>query len=343
MSSRSVRNLAIRSFSCVFCAKPETQALQQRKRPQRPRRKALRPAGCLAAPLPACAKCPTPSQLDAVVEDCVNAVGVEVNTASAPLLASVSGLSTTLAANIVAHRDRHGPFRNRQELRQVPRLGEKTFELAAGFLRVHAGDNPLDRSAVHPEAYPVVQRILADTGRSIDDLIGDAKTLRALRPEKYIDDRFGLPTIADIIRELEKPGRDPRPEFRTAAFREGVETIKDLQPGMILEGVVTNVANFGAFVDLGVHQDGLVHISAIAERFVRDPRSVVKAGDVVTVKVLEVDLVRKRIALSMRLADEPPGVAKTAAAIPSGRVRQRQQKQPEPASAMASAFARLRQ
>ena len=281
--------------------------------------------------------------LDAVVEDCVNAVGVEVNTASAPLLASVSGLSTTLAANIVAHRDRHGPFRNRQELRQVPRLGEKTFELAAGFLRVHAGDNPLDRSAVHPEAYPVVQRILADTGRSIDDLIGDAKTLRALRPEKYIDDRFGLPTIADIIRELEKPGRDPRPEFRTAAFREGVETIKDLQPGMILEGVVTNVANFGAFVDLGVHQDGLVHISAIAERFVRDPRSVVKAGDVVTVKVLEVDLVRKRIALSMRLADEPPGVAKTAAAIPSGRVRQRQQKQPEPASAMASAFARLRQ
>ncbi len=281
--------------------------------------------------------------LDAVVEDCVNAVGVEVNTASVPLLASVSGLSTTLAANIVAHRDRHGPFRNRQELRQVPRLGEKTFELAAGFLRVHGGDNPLDRSAVHPEAYPVVQRILADTGRSIGELIGDAKTLRALQPEKYIDGRFGLPTVADIIRELEKPGRDPRPEFRTASFREGVETIKDLQPGMILEGVVTNVANFGAFVDLGVHQDGLVHISAIAERFVKDPRSVVKAGDVVTVKVLEVDLARKRIALSMRLADEPHGVAEMAAAIPSGRLRQRQQKQPEPASAMASAFARLRQ
>ena len=281
--------------------------------------------------------------LDAVVEDCVNAVGVEVNTASVPLLASVSGLNTTLATHIVAHRDRHGPFRNRQELRQVPRLGEKTFELAAGFLRVHAGDNPLDRSAVHPEAYPVVERILADTGRSIGELIGDAKTLRALRPERYIDDRFGLPTIADIIRELEKPGRDPRPEFRTASFRDGVETIKDLQAGMILEGVVTNVANFGAFVNIGVHQDGLVHISAIAERFVRDPRSVVKAGDVVTVKVLEVDLARKRIALSMRLADEPPGVASRGAPMPPGRAQQRQQKQPEPVSAMASALARLRQ
>ena len=281
--------------------------------------------------------------LDAIVEDCVNAVGVEVNTASVPLLASVSGLSATLAANIVAHRDQHGPFRNRQQLRAVPRLGERAFELAAGFLRVGEGDNPLDRSAVHPEAYPVVERILADTRRSIADLIGDSRTLRALRAEKYVDERFGLPTVTDIIKELEKPGRDPRPEFRVAAFREGVETIRDLRPGMILEGVVSNVANFGAFVDLGVHQDGLVHVSAIAERFVKDPRSVVKAGDVVTVKVLDVDLARKRIALSMRLADELPGVDRRGAPMPPGRAQQRQQKQPEPVSAMASALARLRQ
>ncbi len=280
--------------------------------------------------------------LDAVVEDCVNAIGVEVNTASVPLLASVSGLSATLAANIVAHRDQHGPFRNRQQLRAVPRLGERAFELAAGFLRICEGDNPLDRSAVHPEAYPVVERILADTRRSIGDLIGDSGTLRALRAEKYVDERFGLPTVSDIIKELEKPGRDPRPEFRTAAFREGVETIRDLRPGMILEGVVSNVANFGAFVDLGVHQDGLVHVSAIGERFVRDPRSVVKAGDVVTVKVLEVDLDRKRIALSMRLSDQPPAVARAVTATPSGRGRQRQRQQPEAAGAMASAFARLR-
>jgi uncharacterized protein len=280
--------------------------------------------------------------LNAVVEDCVNAVGVDVNTASIPLLTRVSGLSPTLATNIVAHRDRHGAFRNRQALREVPRLGEKTFELAAGFLRINESDNPLDRSAVHPEAYPLVERILADFGKGIRELIGDSRILKALTPEKYIDDRFGLPTVRDILRELEKPGRDPRPEFRTAAFREGVESVKDLQPGMILEGVVTNVANFGAFVDIGVHQDGLVHISAIADRFVKDPRTVVKAGDVVRVKVIEVDLPRQRIALSMRLADELPSAPKMAAAPTSARTRQSQQSQPESTGAMASAFARLK-
>ncbi len=286
--------------------------------------------------------------LDAVVEDCVNAVGVDVNTASVPLLTRVSGLSATLAANIVAHRDRHGAFANREALREVPRLGDKTFELAAGFLRINDSDNPLDGSAVHPEAYPLVERILADIKKGIRECIGDSRLLQALVAEKYTDDRFGLPTVRDILRELEKPGRDPRPEFRTAAFREGVESVKDLQPGMILEGVVTNVANFGAFVDVGVHQDGLVHISAIANRFVKDPRSVVKAGDVVKVKVLEVDLPRQRIALSMRLADDLPGSAKggagsaSAPAPVTARARQRQQNQPEPGGAMASAFARLK-
>ncbi|MBK8114062.1 MAG: RNA-binding transcriptional accessory protein [Candidatus Accumulibacter sp.] len=280
--------------------------------------------------------------LNGVVEDCVNAVGVDVNTASVALLTRVSGLSPTLAANIVTHRDKHGAFRNRQALRGVPRLGDKTFELAAGFLRVHESDNPLDRSAVHPEAYPLVERILADIRKGIGEVIGDSRLLRTLVPEKFIDDRFGLPTVRDILRELEKPGRDPRPEFRAAAFREGVESAKDLQPGMILEGVVTNVANFGAFVDIGVHQDGLVHISAIADRFVKDPRTVVKAGDVVKVKVLEVDLARQRIALSMRLADALPNTPKAAPAPASARARQRQQDQPQPGSAMASAFARLK-
>ncbi|WP_299070437.1 Tex family protein [Accumulibacter sp.] len=280
--------------------------------------------------------------LNAVVEDCVNAVGVDVNTASAPLLTRVSGLSPTLAANIVAHRDTHGAFANRQALRAVPRLGEKTFELAAGFLRVNESDNPLDGSAVHPEAYPLVERILADLRKSIRDIIGDSRMLRTLEPERYTDDKFGLPTVRDILRELEKPGRDPRPEFRAATFREGVEQVKDLQPGMILEGVVTNVANFGAFVDIGVHQDGLVHISAIADRFVKDPRAVVKAGDVVKVKVLEVDLARQRIALSMRLADEVPTASTAAAAPASARARQHQHSQPAPTGAMASAFARLK-
>jgi uncharacterized protein len=240
-------------------------------------------------------------QLDAVVEDCVNAVGVDVNTASAPLLARISGLTSSLAENIVTHRDAHGPFRSREQLRAVPRLGPKTFEQSAGFLRIPAGDNPLDASAVHPEAYPVVERILADLGRPAAAVMRDAETLKQLDAAKYTDDRFGLPTVRDILKELEKPGRDPRPEFKTATFREGVEELEQLEAGMVLEGVVTNVTNFGAFVDVGVHQDGLVHISAMSNRFVRDPREVVKAGDVVKVKVLEVDVKRRRIALSMRL------------------------------------------
>lgn len=243
--------------------------------------------------------------LDARVEDCVNAVGVEVNTASAPLLARVAGLNETVAGNIVAHRDANGPFRSRRELLKVPRLGEKTFEQCAGFLRIAHGDDPLDASAVHPEAYPVVKRILAHCGRDVRQVIGDSPFLRSLRPEQFTDERFGVPTVRDILAELDKPGRDPRPEFRTAAFAEGVEDIRDLKPGMVLEGVVSNVAAFGAFVDLGVHQDGLVHVSALSERFVRDPREVVKAGDIVKVKVMEVDLPRKRIGLSMRLSDTP--------------------------------------
>jgi uncharacterized protein len=243
--------------------------------------------------------------LDAVVEDCVNAVGVDVNTASAPLLARVSGLTASLAENIVRHRDANGAFRNRADLQQVPRLGPKTFELAVGFLRLPGGENPLDASAVHPEAYPVVERILADLQRGVHDLMGNAAALRAIDPRRYTDQRFGLPTVQDIVRELEKPGRDPRPEFRTARFAEGVHELKDLVPGMLLEGTVTNVASFGAFVDVGVHQDGLVHVSALSNRFVKDPREVVKAGDVVRVKVLEVDLPRKRIALTMRLEESP--------------------------------------
>ncbi|MFV0663207.1 Tex family protein [Denitromonas sp.] len=243
--------------------------------------------------------------LDAVVEDCVNAVGVDVNTASAALLSRISGLNSTLASNIVAHRDAHGPFPDRRALKAVPRLGDKTFEQAAGFLRINGGSNPLDASAVHPEAYPLVEKILADIQRDVASIIGDSRTLKALAPKRYADERFGEPTVNDILAELDKPGRDPRPAFRTAAFRDGVEKLSDLAEGMVLEGVVTNVTNFGAFVDIGVHQDGLVHISALSERFVKDPRTVVKAGDVVPVKVLEVDLQRKRIALTMRLSDTP--------------------------------------
>jgi uncharacterized protein len=242
--------------------------------------------------------------LDAVVEDCVNAVGVDVNTASPALLARISGLSSTLADGIVKHRDEHGAFASRDELKKVPRLGAKTFEQAAGFLRVMQGENPLDASAVHPEAYPVVQRILADLQRPARELIGDAATLKKLNPSSYTDERFGLPTVRDILAELEKPGRDPRPEFKTAEFKEGIEEIKDLKPGMILEGTVTNVTNFGAFVDVGVHQDGLVHISMLSNKFVKDPHEIVKAGEVVKVKVLEVDEKRKRIALTMRLEDQ---------------------------------------
>lgn len=242
----------------------------------------------------------------AVVEDCVNAVGVDVNTASAPLLARVSGLSATVAEGIVAYRDLHGAFQSRAELRSVPRLGDKTFEQAAGFLRIMNGIDPLDASAVHPESYPLVEKILKDIQKGVKEVIGDAGILHSLKPEKYADAKFGLPTVTDIIKELEKPGRDPRPEFTTATFKEGIEKISDLKAEMILEGVVTNVAAFGAFVDIGVHQDGLVHISALANTFVKDPHTVVKAGQVVKVKVLEVDEQRKRIALTMRLSDEAP-------------------------------------
>jgi uncharacterized protein len=241
--------------------------------------------------------------LDAVVEDCVNAVGVDVNTASAPLLARVSGLGDWVAQNIVAHRDENGPFRTRKALKDVSGLGPKTFELSAGFLRIQNGDDPLDTSGVHPEAYPVVRRILAATKSDIKVVIGNTSLLKTLKPQTFTDTSFGLPTVADILRELEKPGRDPRPEFKTATFQEGVETIADLKVGMALEGVVTNVAAFGAFVDVGVHQDALVHISALANTFVKDPRSVVKPGDVVKVKVLEVDKARKRISLTMRMDD----------------------------------------
>lgn len=243
--------------------------------------------------------------LDARVEDCVNAVGVFVNTASAPLLARVSGLSTTVAENIVRYRDENGAFQSRRELLKVPRLGEKTFEQCAGFLRIAGGEQPLDASSVHPEAYPVVEKIVKACGRPIGQLIGDAATLRGLKLDTFTDERFGLPTVKDIVRELEKPGRDPRPEFKAARFADGIEDLKDLRPGMVLEGVITNVAAFGAFVDIGVHQDGLVHISALSDKFVKDPREVVKVGDVVKVKVLEVDVPRRRIALTRRLDDVP--------------------------------------
>ncbi|AIF46243.1 Tex family protein [Dyella japonica] len=243
--------------------------------------------------------------LDAKVEDCVNAVGVDVNTASAALLSRVAGLSASVAENVVKHRDANGPFANRKALLKVPRLGDKAFEQCAGFLRVPNGDNPLDISAVHPEAYPVVERIIAQCGREVRSIIGDITFLRGLKAEQYTDETFGVPTVRDILKELEKPGRDPRPEFVAPSFAEGVEDLKDLRPGMVLEGRVTNVAAFGAFVDIGVHQDGLVHVSALSHTFVKDPRDAVKAGDIVKVKVMEVDLPRQRIGLSMRLDDEP--------------------------------------
>jgi protein Tex len=242
--------------------------------------------------------------LDAVVEDCVNAVGVDANTASAPLLARVSGIGAGLAQSIVQHRDANGPFTSRKGLKDVPRLGPKAFEQCAGFLRINDGEDPLDASGVHPEAYPVVRRILSVTKSDIKALIGNAEIVRQLKPQSFVDDTFGLPTVTDILRELEKPGRDPRPAFKAAVFKEGVETLKDLKPGMVLEGTVTNVAAFGAFVDIGVHQDGLVHISAMSRTFIKDPREVVKSGDIVKVKVLEVEVARKRIALTLRLDDE---------------------------------------
>ncbi|MFC7515772.1 Tex family protein [Herbaspirillum sp. GCM10030257] len=285
--------------------------------------------------------------LDAVVEDCVNAVGVDVNTASAPLLARVSGLNASVAQSIVTYRDMKGMFTSRSALRAVPRLGDKTFEQAAGFLRIMNGDNPLDASAVHPESYPVVEKILADIQKDVKGVIGDSKLLKSITPAKYADEKFGVPTITDILKELEKPGRDPRPEFTTATFKDGVEDIKDLRPDMILEGVVTNVAAFGAFVDIGVHQDGLVHISALSNTFVRDPHTVVKAGQVVKVKVLEVDEKRRRIALTMRLSDSPQPTGarpeQRGDRNDAKRLSQHQQRsQPAVHSAMAAAFAKLK-
>jgi len=272
--------------------------------------------------------------LDAVVEDCVNAVGVDLNTASAPLLARVSGVGEGLAQNIVLHREANGPFRRRAALKEVPRLGPKAFEQCAGFLRIQDGEDPLDRSGVHPEAYPVVRRILAATGKDIRTVIGNAELLRPLSPSAFTDATFGVPTVSDILKELEKPGRDPRPAFVTATFADGVEKISDLKPGMVLEGVVTNVAAFGAFVDVGVHQDGLVHISAMSRTFVKDPRSVAKPGDVVRVKVMEVDVARKRIALTMRLDDEPGATPAPRRASPEpARVQSAPPPRPAPASA----------
>ncbi|HET8598573.1 MAG TPA: Tex family protein [Castellaniella sp.] len=287
--------------------------------------------------------------LDAVVEDCVNAVGVDVNTASAPLLTRVSGLNAALARNIVQWREAHGAFRNRQALREVPRFGDKAFEQAAGFLRVPGSDNPLDASAVHPEAYPVVEQIVLKAGRPAAELMGQPQALKGLSPADFTDERFGLPTVRDIFAELEKPGRDPRPEFKTARFKEGIHDIKDVVPGMVLEGVVSNVANFGAFVDIGVHQDGLVHVSALADQFVKDPRDVVRVGQTVQVRVLEVDVARKRIALSMRKDDpEPRRAGRSADAAPAragGRPGPRGGRAERPAAApqgaMAEAFARL--
>jgi uncharacterized protein len=294
--------------------------------------------------------------LDAVVEDCVNAVGVDVNTASAPLLARVAGLGPGIARNIVELRNQNGAFLDREQLKQVPRLGAKTFEQCAGFLRIVNGANPLDASAVHPEAYPMVQRILDKTGRGMRQVIGDTGFLQSLDPAQFTDKRFGLPTVKDILAELEKPGRDPRPEFKTAAFKEGVETLADLKADMVLEGVVTNVTHFGAFVDIGVHQDGLVHISALADRFVKDPHAVVKAGDVVKVKVLEVDLKRRRIALSMRLSDQAGGnqargdkarfdktgdpIAPAKRKAPPARRTAKPETQPQAQGTMAAAFAK---
>lgn len=266
--------------------------------------------------------------LEAVIEDCVNAVGVDLNTASSALLSRVAGLSAAIAENIVAQRNVQGAFKSRKELLEVSRLGPKTFEQCAGFLRISNADNPLDASAVHPEAYTLVERIAKQNSRDVKGLIGDSATLKALKPADFADERFGVPTVSDILKELDKPGRDPRPEFKAAEFREGVETLKDLKLGMVLEGTVTNVTHFGAFVDIGVHQDGLVHISALSDRFIDDPRSVVKAGDIVTVKVMSVDIPRKRVGLSMRLDDEPeqpdaPGT--TASAAPRKPARSQRQ------------------
>ncbi|WP_105199993.1 Tex family protein [Pseudoalteromonas sp. T1lg10] len=294
--------------------------------------------------------------LTSVVEDCVNAVGVDVNTASVPLLTRVSGLNKTLAQNIVKYRDSNGAFAKRSELKKVERLGPKAFEQSAGFLRIVGGADPLDASAVHPEAYPLVKNICAANDQDIAHLIGNAEVLKNLKAADYTDEQFGLPTVTDIISELHKPGRDPRPEFKTAAFKAGVETINDLKPGMVLEGVVSNVANFGAFVDVGVHQDGLVHISALTDKFISDPREVVKAGDIVKVKVMEVDSARKRISFTMRLNDElpaagagagakstaKPAAKKSAAPSKKGNNRSKDQGNAAMGNAFAEAFAKLK-
>ena len=285
-------------------------------------------------------------KLETIVEDCVNSVGVDLNTASVPLLTQVSGLSKTLASNIVTYREQHGAFKNRQDLLKVARLGDKAFQQSAGFLRVMNSSNPLDSSAVHPEAYPLVEKIAVSTHRDIRQLMGDSKFLKSLNPIDYTDENFGEPTVRDIIKELDKPGRDPRPEFKTAEFKEGVEKPKDLKPEMILEGVVTNVTNFGAFVDIGVHQDGLVHISQMADKFVKDPRDVVKAGDVVKTKVVEVDLKRNRIALTMRLNDRVESQARPMKETMTSRRQKQKVTQTAAATpannAMAAAFARLK-
>ena len=286
--------------------------------------------------------------LDAVVEDCVNSVGVDVNTASGPLLARVSGLNQTLAANIVAFRDENGAFKTRTALKKVPRLGPKTFEQAAGFLRIMNGKNPLDASAVHPEAYPVVEKISEATKRPLKSMIGDRAFLQSLKPAAFADTQFGIPTITDILAELEKPGRDPRPEFKTATFQEGIEKLSDLEPGMILEGVVTNVAAFGAFVDIGVHQDGLVHVSALANKFVKDPHEVVKPGQIVKVKVMDVDVKRQRISLTMRLDDTPGTSSRSGGAAPGPRdprpsePKRAPEQKPQPGGALALALERAK-
>jgi uncharacterized protein len=299
--------------------------------------------------------------LDGVVEDCVNAVGVDVNTASAALLAHVSGLNDSLANNLVLYRDEHGAFVNREQLKDIPRMGDKSFQQSAGFLRIMNGDNPLDASCVHPEAYPLVEKITAEKQIEITEIIGNKEVLQNINANQYIDDHYGLPTIKDILRELEKPGRDPRPEFKTAQFKEGVEDIKDLEIGMLLEGVVSNVTNFGAFIDIGVHQDGLVHISAMTNRFITDPRSIVKAGDIVQVKVVEIDKERRRIGLSMKLKEEAPAsstkketrgpTAKKTAQVPKAAYKKKPEapKKPEPVkktvfnTAMADALSKLKQ
>ena len=282
-------------------------------------------------------------KLDAVVEDCVNAVGVDLNTASVPLLARVAGMTKTIAQNIVAYRDENGRFDSREQLKKVPRLGPKAFEQCAGFMRIAAGNNPLDASGVHPEAYPVVEKILQATEQSIQDLMGNAGLVRQLDAKQFTDEQFGLPTVQDIFKELEKPGRDPRGEFKTATFAEGVEEITDLKPGMILEGTVTNVTNFGAFVDIGVHQDGLIHISSLSDKFVEDPHQVVKTGDVVKVKVLEVDVARRRIALTMRLdesAVKNDGKSdRTLSAKPRSDNARQDRSNPRANNAMGNAFA----